>query len=99
MTSLMVMATAAVLGGSVCGDHLSPISDTTILSSTGAGCSHVNHVESQMQYGLLAAVTSFVCFIIGGLIDNQTIALLLGILILLVAVIIIRKKNGVTEHF
>lgn len=49
MTETMILATAAVLGGGVCGDHISPISDITILSSTGAGCNHINHVETQFQ--------------------------------------------------
>ena len=83
MSSLMVMTTAAVLGGSVCGDHISPISDTTILSSTGAGCDHINHVESQMQYGFLVAGVSFVCYLVSGLLDMQLLGLLVGLLALL----------------
>ena len=66
MPPLMVMTTAAVLGGGVCGDHLSPISDTTILSSTGAECNHMRHVESQMQYGLTVAAVSFLVYLIAG---------------------------------
>ena len=89
MTSLMVMTTAAVLGGSVCGDHISPISDTTILSSTGAECNHINHVESQMQYGLLVAVVSFVCYIVGGMMSNQLVPFVLGFVLLLVVVMIL----------
>ena len=73
MTGLTVLTTAAVLGGSICGDHLSPISDTTILSSTGAECNHINHVESQMQYGALVAATSFIVYLIAGFIKNPTI--------------------------
>ena len=92
MTSLMVMTTAAVLGGSVCGDHISPISDTTILSSTGAGCNHINHVESQMQYGMLVATVSFICYVVGGLMSNQLIAFVLGIILLLFTVIMLKVK-------
>ncbi len=66
MTPLMIMATAAILGGGVCGDHLSPISDTTILSSTGADCDHLRHVESQLPYGFLAAAVSVVCYLLSG---------------------------------
>ena len=98
MTSLMVMTTAAVLGGSVCGDHISPISDTTILSSTGAECNHINHVESQMQYGLVVAAVSFICYVVGGLMSNQLVAFALGIVMLLVVVVVIRKINGITEQ-
>lgn len=93
MTDLMVMTTAAVLGGSVCGDHISPISDTTILSSTGAECSHINHVESQMQYGLLTVAISFVCYIVTGLLENQLLGLILGFVILLSFVLIIRRNT------
>ena len=67
MTPLMIMATAAILGGGVCGDHLSPISDTTILSSTGADCDHLRHVESQLPYGFLAAGVSVICYLLSGL--------------------------------
>jgi len=81
MTGLTVLTTAAVLGGSICGDHLSPISDTTILSSTGAECNHINHVESQMQYGALVAATSFVVYLIAGFIKNPTIGCLAGLII------------------
>ena len=79
MSSLMVMTTAAVLGGSVCGDHISPISDTTILSSTGAECNHLNHVESQMQYGLLVAAVSFVAYVVAGITGNKWTGLVLGV--------------------
>lgn len=97
MTSLMVMTTAAVLGGSVCGDHVSPISDTTILSSIGADCNHINHVESQMQYVSLVAATSFGCYVVGGMTNNQVIAFALGAAVLLAIVGVIRKINGKTE--
>lgn len=80
--SLMVMTTAAVLGGSVCGDHISPISDTTILSSTGAECNHINHVESQIQYGLVVAGATFLSYIIGGLLNSKIAGLVIGIVLL-----------------
>lgn len=57
---LTAITTAAVLCGCVCGDHISPISDATILSSTGAGCSHINHVSTQMQYGIVTAIISVI---------------------------------------
>lgn len=66
MTSLTVITTAAVLGGSVCGDHVSPISDATILSSTGAQCNHLNHVFSQLQYGAVAALMTLFCYLVTG---------------------------------
>ncbi len=99
MTPLMIMATAAVLGGGVCGDHLSPISDTTILSSTGAGCDHIRHVESQLPYGFLVAAVSAVCYILAGAAGlNVWITLCLGIVLLLGFVLAVRvfyaKKEG-----
>ena len=80
MSSLMVMTAAAVLGGSVCGDHISPISDTTILSSTGAECDHLNHVESQMQYGLLVAAISVMAYVFAGITNIAWSGLVVGII-------------------
>ena len=79
MTSMMVMTTAAVLGGSVCGDHLSPISDTTILSSTGAGCDHINHVESQIQYGGVVAIVTFSSYLLAGVLRYQLVGMMVGL--------------------
>lgn len=87
MTSLTVITTAAVLGGSVCGDHVSPISDTTILSSTGAQCNHLNHVSSQLQYGAVAAVFTFFCYFITGWINSALVGLFIGICGLLIFVL------------
>ena len=95
MTTMMVMTTAAVLGGSVCGDHLSPISDTTILSSTGAGCSHINHVESQMQYGAVVAVYTFIAYMLAGLLDKQLIGLIVGIVGLIITGLLLKRKEFV----
>ena len=80
MTSLTVITTAAVLGGSVCGDHVSPISDTTILSSTGAQCIHLNHVSSQLQYGAVAAFFTLICYFITGWVNSAFLGLVIGIL-------------------
>lgn len=80
---LTAITTAAVLGGSVCGDHISPISDTTILSSTGADCSHINHVETQMQYGLVVAIITVICYLASGLTQNTLIGFVLGFILLI----------------
>ena len=72
---LMIIAVSACLAGAVCGDHCSPISDTTIMASTGAQCEHINHVNTQLPYALLAAGVSFVGFILAGLIQNWMIVL------------------------
>ena len=64
---MLVVSIAACLSGAVCGDHCSPISDTTIMASAGAHCSHVNHVSTQLPYAITAAACSAVCYIITGL--------------------------------
>jgi Na+/H+ antiporter NhaC len=94
MTTLMIMTTAAVLGGSVCGDHISPISDTTILSSTGAQCNHINHVQSQMQYGIFVALVTMFSYVIGGIINNTIIPLFFGLIIILIFTFILKMKIG-----
>ena len=72
---LMIIAVSACLAGAVCGDHCSPISDTTIMASTGAQCEHINHVNTQLPYALLSAGVSFVGFILAGIIQNALIVL------------------------
>ena len=91
VTSLMVLSSAAVLGGSVCGDHISPISDTTILSSTGAGCNHIRHVESQLQYGLLVALVSFISYLLAGF-TSSIFGLLFGIASLVAFSLLLKYK-------
>ena len=83
MANAMFLGVSAVLGGSVFGDHSSPISDTTILSSTGASCPHLEHVGTQMPYALFIAVCSMVGFLFGGLFLQVSLAWL-GALILFV---------------
>ncbi|MBQ6753535.1 MAG: Na+/H+ antiporter NhaC family protein [Clostridia bacterium] len=69
---------SACLAGAVCGDHCSPISDTTIMSSAGAQCNHLNHVSTQIPYALTVAGISFVMFILAGFIQNAVICLVIG---------------------
>lgn len=90
INTAMIMTTAAVLGGSVCGDHISPISDTTILSSTGAECNHINHVESQMQYGFVVAFASFIMYLLAGLTNSQILGFGCGMVILLAFVLLVK---------
>ena len=73
---------SACLAGAVCGDHCSPISDTTIMSSAGAQCVHVNHVSTQLPYAITVAVISFVCFFIAGFVQNALICLGIGTLLI-----------------
>ncbi len=87
---LQVIGISACLAGAVCGDHCSPISDTTIMSSAGAQCNHINHVSTQLPYALTVAGISFVTFIIAGFVQTWYVALPIGI-ILTVAVLLFMK--------
>ena len=80
---LFVVGISACLAGAVCGDHCSPISDTTIMSSAGAECEHINHVSTQIPYSIFVAAVSFVCFIIAGFVPNWYIMLPLSIAIMI----------------
>ncbi|MDO4529997.1 MAG: Na+/H+ antiporter NhaC family protein, partial [Lachnospiraceae bacterium] len=97
-TSLGVVNMSAAMAGAVCGDHCSPISDTTIMASAGAQCDHVTHVSTQLPYAITVAAVSFVSYIIAGLLPNAAIALpiavALMILTLLVIKLITRKKTA-----
>lgn len=81
-STLMIVSLASIMAGAVCGDHVSPISDTTILSSTGAGCDHIEHVHTQMPYALLVASICLVCYIIAGFTGNGWLGLFIGIVLL-----------------
>lgn len=89
--TLMIIGMSACLAGSVCGDHCSPISDTTIMSSAGAQCEHVNHVSTQLPYAITVAAISFICFILAGLIQNAWIVLAIGVALTLGTLFVIKK--------
>ena len=92
--TMLVMTVAACLSGAVCGDHISPISDTTILASAGAQCNHMDHVSTQMPYALLIAAFSFIGFLIGGIAGNGFVALVVGAALLIAAVTVLTMKYG-----
>ena len=73
---------SACLAGAVCGDHCSPISDTTIMSSAGAQCVHVNHVSTQLPYAITVAAISFVCFLFAGFVQSAVLSLILGVVLI-----------------
>ena len=75
---LQMVAMSACLAGAVCGDHVSPISDTTIMASAGGKCDHIDHVSTQIPYAIVVAAISFVSYIIAGFVQNAVICLLLG---------------------
>ena len=82
-TQLLYIGISACLAGAVCGDHASPISDTTIMASAGAQCNHVNHVSTQLPYALTVAAVSFVCYIIAGFINAWYVVLPIGIVLMI----------------
>ncbi len=91
--NMMIMSISACMAGAVCGDHCSPISDTTIMASAGAQCNHVNHVTTQLPYAITVAAVSFVTYIISGFVQTPWIALPVGILLMLLVLFVIRGKN------
>ncbi len=92
-SSLLVISVAAILAGAVCGDHISPISDTTILASTGAQCNHIDHVSTQIPYALVVASASALGYLVGGFTVNGWLGLLVGVVTLIIALVFIYKKS------
>ena len=90
---LLFIGLSACLAGAVCGDHCSPISDTTIMSSAGARCVHVNHVATQLPYSLTVADVSFLCYIVAGFVQNPWICLAIGAA-LIIGFLLFMKKRG-----
>ena len=87
---IMIIAMSACLAGAVCGDHCSPISDTTIMASAGAQCNHVNHVTTQLPYALTVAGVSAVTYVIAGFVQNWMIVLPIGIVLMLATLFTIK---------
>ena len=98
--TILTVGLGACLGGAVMGDHCSPISDTTILASTGAQCYHINHVNTQIPYALTVAAVAFVNHILAGLIQNVIINFVIALASMFAVLMIIRavtsKKNAAT---
>lgn len=90
---LMVISIAAVLAGSVLGDHCSPISDTTILSSTGAGCNHMDHVTTQIPYVMLVGACCIVGYLVAGFTKSLLITLVISILLLVLTLMILYRRE------
>ncbi len=91
---LMYISISACMAGAVCGDHCSPISDTTIMSSAGAGVNHIAHVETQLPYAFTVAFVSFVTYIFAGFIKTWFIALPIGIVLMILTLVVIKKTIG-----
>ena len=81
--TMMIISISACMAGAVCGDHCSPISDTTIMASAGAQCNHMNHVSTQLPYAVLVAGISCLTYIIAGFVRNPVVPFIIGVLILI----------------
>ena len=93
-STILIIGISACLAGAVCGDHCSPISDTTIMSSAGAQCNHINHVNTQIPYAVTVAAISFVCYLIAGLVQNAVIMLAIGVVLTIATVAVIKAVTA-----
>ena len=91
---LMLVAISACMAGAVCGDHCSPISDTTIMASAGAVCNHVNHVSTQLPYAMTVAAISFVTYLVAGVTKSWIISLPVGLVILVGCMQFLKNRNA-----
>ena len=90
---LMIISISACMAGAVCGDHCSPISDTTIMASAGAQCDHVNHVSTQLPYVIVVAVISFVTYVIAGFTRSAWISLPVGVILLILTLFAVKNMQ------
>ena len=95
--TMMIISISACMAGAVCGDHCSPISDTTIMASAGAQCNHVNHVSTQLPYAITVAAISFVTYVVAGFVRTAFIALPVGIVLTIGTLLVLRKIYGKEE--
>lgn len=91
---MMIISISACMAGAVCGDHCSPISDTTIMASAGAQCNHINHVNTQLPYAMTVAAVSFVSYIVAGFVKTIAIALPVSFLLMFGTLMVLRKIYG-----
>jgi Na+/H+ antiporter NhaC len=91
---LLVVGMSACLAGAVCGDHISPISDTTVMASAGANVNHIEHVSTQLPYALTVAAISFACFIVAGVVQNWIICLAIGVVLTIGVLLVLRNTVG-----
>lgn len=92
--TMMIMSISACMAGAVCGDHCSPISDTTIMASAGGQCNHVNHVSTQLPYAVTAAAVSCITYVVAGFVKNPVISLAVGIVLMIGVLFFIRSAVG-----
>ena len=92
-STLGTIGMSACLAGAVCGDHCSPISDTTVLSSAGAGCVHIEHVYTQLPYTVIVAASSFLGYAVAGITHSLSVSFLTAFAVMIVSVVVIRKRS------
>lgn len=90
---MLVLSVAATLAGAVCGDHISPISDTTIMSSTGACCNHMDHVSTQIPYAMVVSLCCFIGYVVAGVTVNGWLGLAVGVVSLVAILTVIMKQQ------
>lgn len=96
-SDFLIIGVSACLAGAICGDHCSPISDTTIMSSAGSRSNHVNHVSTQLPYAITVALVSFVVYLLSAFVQNEFVLLPVGIAVLLAVLFVMRRiTNGRT---
>ncbi|MGI6028366.1 MAG: Na+/H+ antiporter NhaC family protein [Candidatus Heteroscillospira sp.] len=93
-STLLTIGISACCAGAVCGDHCSPISDTTIMASAGAQCEHVNHVSTQLPYAITVAAVSFVTYILAGFVQNAVICVAVGAVLTVGVLFVLRSMNA-----
>ena len=95
---LAIICISACMAGAVCGDHCSPISDTTIMASAGAQCDHVNHVSTQLPYAVSCAVISGLCYVLAGFLANAglpgLLALPVGVVLMLGYLMVMKNRRA-----
>ena len=91
---IAIIAISACMAGAVCGDHCSPISDTTIMASAGSQCNHINHVSTQLPYALTVAAVSFVCYLIAGFVQNWLISLPIALVLMIGTLFVIKVVSS-----
>ena len=96
-SELLIIGISACLAGAVCGDHISPISDTTVMASAGANVNHIEHVSTQIPYALTVAAVSFVCFIVAGFVQNAIVCLAIGVVLTIGVLIVLRRSKAGRE--
>ena len=92
--TLLTIGISACLAGAVCGDHISPISDTTVMASAGANVNHITHVSTQIPYAMTVAAISFICFILAGFVRNWVICLIVGVALIVGTLFVLRATKG-----